>query len=73
MVMNGHPSPVEKFRQNLCSGISWWTYALTIFVNGLPFLASISNHILYGTCTKPVDRTTKHYRSALEEIFNKYH
>ena len=44
----------------------------TFYVNGLPFLASISKRILYRTCNRLVDRTMKHYRSVLEEILQIY-
>jgi len=66
------PSPVVKdiveipadlvFRQhlvNLCID--------NFYVNGLPFIASISKLILYETCNILVYRTMKHYRSVLEE------
>ena len=44
----------------------------TFFVNGIPFLASISKRIMYRTCEPIEDRTSKHYRSAIEKIFRIY-
>ena len=73
----GKPSPVVQdyvdippellFRQHnidLCVD--------TFFVNGIPFLSSISKRIMYRTCARIVDRTHKHYRSGLEDIFRLY-
>ena len=72
-----HPSPVVEdiveipaelvFRQHLVD-----LYIDTFYVDGLPFLTSISKRILYRTCNRLVDRVMKHYRSALEEIFKIY-
>ena len=44
----------------------------TFFVNGIPFLSSISKRIMFRTCSRITDRKMQHYRSALEEIFRMY-
>ena len=44
----------------------------TFFVNNIPYFASISKRLMYRTCKRIVARTSIHYRSALEEIFQCY-
>jgi hypothetical protein len=44
----------------------------TMFGNGLPFFTSIRKRLIFRTCTRLLDRSSKICRSALEEIFRVY-
>ena len=44
----------------------------TCFVNEIPFLNTISRHIMYRTTNELENRTVASYRSALDDVFGKY-
>jgi hypothetical protein len=44
----------------------------TMYINGMSFLTTISQHIMYRTTEKVPNKTAKDYRSALDTVFRLY-
>ena len=44
----------------------------TFFVNGVSFLATISKHIMYRTCTQVSQLTVSHYAAAVMKVLSTY-